>query len=461
VPYDEDVRGLLAAAVALEILLGPQPARAADGPRVLYSAKPTAVARTRACSTRVPLCVQAAEHARPTSTLDVLDAFERAWSLITGPLELPAPDVDPDTAAYEVFLSAPDAALLAGDLEATRLAARDTRSRIDRARSFTVVDERSRASCTLDALAARALVRASLFRSAPATDEATARAHATYLAGLAAPCGSALLADAAQEFQSEPQRAICDPHERAGVHAPDDAGGHSRGARLFADGASLVWSRLDWAYARAPGALVLAMWALAPTMTPANAPRWTNEPDGFDVLRESFKDRLSTGSTVHDLFLDVAVARAFMGSAEDGLHAPETRTLGDAARVPFDWDLPWPVAPTRVAPRVAVQPTGASYLVVRRSGAPPGARLRVEATWEEHARFLWAAVKLDARGHELGRIVIPAQERATDAQMTLVDLDAVDRILLVGANVGDPAYAFDPDERVWEPHGWLVTLAAE
>jgi hypothetical protein len=34
-------------------------------------------------------------------------------------------------------------------------------------------------------------------------------------------------------------------------------------------------------------------------------------------------------------------------------------------------------------------------------------------------------------------------------------------VLLVGVNAGDPAYAFDPDEAVWEPHGWLVTLASE
>ena len=79
----------------------------------------------------------------------------------------------------------------------------------------------------------------------------------------------------------------------------------------------------------------------------------------------SFKNALSTGSTLHDLLLDTAVARAFMGSSDDGLHQLETRTLGDAARVPLDWDLPWPATPKRVAPRAPVYPSGASYLVVR------------------------------------------------------------------------------------------------
>jgi hypothetical protein len=206
---------------------------------------------------------------------------------------------------------------------------------------------------------------------------------------------------------------------------------------------------------------VTATWALAPTMTDVPAHRWHDEPDAFDVLRVSFKNALSTGSTVNDLLLDSAVARAFLGAADDGLHQPETRTLGDAARLVVDWELPWPTRPKRVAPRAPVYPTGASYLVIQRAGARADARLRVEIAWEEHALFRWALVKLDAAGRELGRVVIPTRERATEAQMTLVELEGVDRVLLVGVNVGDPSYRFDPDDEAWEPHGWLVTLAEE
>jgi len=129
--------------------------------------------------------------------------------------------------------------------------------------------------------------------------------------------------------------------------------------------------------------------------------------------------------------------------------------------VPLDWDLPWPDRPRRIAPRAPVMPTGASYVVVRCAGARPGARLRVEIDWEEHALFRWTLVKQNAQGRELGRVPIATTDRATTAGMTLVGLDGVDRVLLVGVNAGDPAYAFDPDEEVWEPHGWLVTLAEE
>jgi len=303
----------------------------------------------------------------------------------------------------------------------------------------------SAGGCAMKALAAREMARAFMVRAAPASAESIARAQTAYLAQLIVPCAAGLGASGAQAFQSQPERAVC---------ATDAAG-------AFVDGAALFWGRIDWAYGRGPGSIVTASWALAPTTTEVAAARWHDEPDAFDVLRASFKGALSTGSTLHDLLLDTAIARAFMGSAEDGLHAPETATLGDAARVTMDWDLAWPKRAKRIAPRAPVDPTGASYVMIHRAGAAPGARLRVEIVWEEHALFRWAFVKLDAHGHELGRVVIPTRERATEAQMTLVDVDAVDRVLLVGVNVGDPAYRFDPDDEVWEPHGWLLTTAEE
>lgn len=435
---------------------------APSGPWIVYATRPHPPRDARFCALRAPVCVHAAKPADDAAALATASAFERAWQTLTGALALAPPDLDPDTLAYDVFLTDASDPALAADVATTPIEARDVRSRIDRARAFTVVDARVRPGCELDALAARSIARAMLDRAAPATDDATARAQTSYVAQLAVPCATALFADDAIAFQSQPNRAIADGHADRGVHAPDDPPERpSAAANLYADGGWLVWSRLEWGFSRAPGGLVAATWALAPTTTPASAVRWVHEPDTYDVLRESFKGRLSTGSTLADVWLDLAVARAFMGAADDGEHAPETRSLGDAARVPIDWDLPWPAAPKRVAPRAPVQPSGASYLVVRHAGAAPNARLRVEITWEEHALFRWALVKLDERGRELGRVVIPTKERATEAQMTLVDLDGVDRVLIVGANVGDPAYGFDPDDVVWEPHGFLVTLAAE
>jgi hypothetical protein len=45
--------------------------------------------------------------------------------------------------------------------------------------------------------------------------------------------------------------------------------------------------------------------------------------------------------------------------------------------------------------------------------------------------------------------------------MTVINLDGVDSLLIAATNVGDPFAPFDPDDETFEPHGWLLTLAAE
>lgn len=434
----------------------------APGPLVVYSARPELATDLRACSIHVPICVHTALPEDRLGATHILAAFEHAWQIMTGSLALNPPDVDPTTLAYDVFMV--DGASLGSEVSTTKLEARDVRSRIDRGRSFTLVDRRVRSGCVLDALASKEIARASLYREAPGTEEGTARAQSTSLAELVVPCAVGLSADAVQTFQSRPERTFCD--DAAGEEATV-AGGSlpktspRRASALYSNGASAFWTRLDWAFGRSPGVIVPASWALHPTTTPVGANRWVNEPDTFDVLQKTFKGAFSTGGTVHDLWLDFAIARAFLGSADDGFHLPELRTLGDSARVPLDWDIAWPTTPRRLAARAPIYPTGSGYLLIHREGARPGSRLRVETEWEELALFRWAFVKIDARGREIGRVVIPTKERATQAQMTLVDLDGVDRILLVGVNLGDPAYAFDPDDEVWEPHGFAVTVAEE
>ncbi|MDB4940767.1 MAG: hypothetical protein JWP97_301 [Labilithrix sp.] len=424
----------------------PPPDVGLPGPVIAYVSPPSLVRESRACSARVPLCVHAGRTTSPRVVLDVLAVAERAWETLQGAIGLPAPDVDPAELAYPVFV-APAAESGTWPVE------RDVRSRLDRARALTVLAEADVAGrgCARDALVAREIARAFLLRSVPATPEAIARAETTYLAELVVPCAEAFAAPAVAAFQQHPERAVCDA--RGADPAAQDA--------AFQAGAALFWRRIDWAYGRGPGSMIMASWALAPTRTDVPSFRWHDEPDVFDVLRVSFKGALGTGSTLDDLLLDTAVARAFLGAAEDGLHAPETRALGEAASITPDWDLPWPTSPRRVAPRAPVAPTGMSVLRIAHAGAAPDARLRVEIAWEEHALFRWALVRVDAQGHELGRVAVPTRQRATETQMTLVDLAGVDHVLLVGTNVGDPSYRFDPDDEAWEPHGWLVTLAEE
>ena len=75
--------------------------------------------------------------------------------------------------------------------------------------------------------------------------------------------------------------------------------------------------------------------------------------------------------------------------------------------------------------------------------------------------MLWTLVRVDGRGLEMSRVNVPEMDRGTEAQMSLVDLDGVARVLVVASNAGDPLYPFDPDDYIWEPHGWVVSLASE
>src|SRR5262249_48867317 len=140
---------------------------------------------------------------------------------------------------------------------------------------------------------------------------------------------------------------------------------------------------------------------------------------------------------------------------------PEARALGEAIAPRVDWSIDWPASARRLASIHPVAPTGTAYVLVRHAGAPAGARLRVEIEWEEHARMKWSAVTLDASGKPRGRVAIPAMARGVEAHGTIAELDGADAILLAGTNVGDADVPFDPDDDVWEPHGFLVTVASE
>src|SRR5204862_5554504 len=131
--------------------------------------------------------------------------------------------------------------------------------------------------CMRDLEIARQLARAIGMRLAPSADEGSARAEAGYLARLAVPCAMSMV-DGIDAFQKNPERALVE-------------GGN---------GAALFYWWIDDAFGRIPGGMVGAMWQVAPTFTAAGADRWIGEPDGFDVLRKTFKGALMTGSTIDD-----------------------------------------------------------------------------------------------------------------------------------------------------------------
>ena len=451
-------RRLFVAALAVGLTLGmSRPAHAGDPPNVavrpefarsgsfvVYPPRPTMPRARKACSFLHPMCVHVAKGGPgepEREALALLDALDRAWSLAVDALDLPPPDPSPETGALDVYL-------VPGDPFATRvgLAERALTGGFDRASAFGLVGRGVTPGCALDAAAARVVTRAVLFRVAPATDEGSALAETTYLSSVLVPCAP-VPALGLSLFQGHPEIGLADtlgpPTETVD---PPPLRLTATAGEIYASGASSFYAWTDASFAVSPGSLVRAVWALSPTITPPGAARWNNEPDGFEVLRMSFKEALGTKTTVDDLWLDFAVGRAF-----------DTRFP-----VRFEWSVDWPTHPRSLSASVlGVAPTGAAYIAVDCKGRPAGTRLRFEATWEEHARMLWTLVRVDASGREVSRVGVPSRERGTDAQLTLIDLDQAARVFIVGINAGDPLFPFDPDDYQQEPHGWVVSLAAE
>jgi hypothetical protein len=106
-----------------------------------------------------------------------------------------------------------------------------------------------------------------------------------------------------------------------------------------------------------------------------------------------------------------------------------------------------------------VAPSGASYVMIDHAGAPAGASLRVEASWEDYGRMKWAVVKLDAEGHALAVLPITSPRLATSTALTVELIDSVDRFLVLGVNVGSTEHPFNPGQGWWEPHGWVLTIS--
>jgi hypothetical protein len=333
------------------------------------------------------------------SSRATLEALERAWE--TGVvLGVPLPR------AFDAYV--------APEPSRSAISDRDSLRHFDYASAFSILDARAN-GCARDFEAARELYTASALSVAPAIDDASLRGESTALAALAVPC----VAIDATSFQSHADRAIADPEVDP--------------TPFFA------W--VDSELGKEPGRALTATWALAPTKTPGDD-HWNAEPDVFDVLRESFKDARGVGYSFEDALAEFSVARLEMG-----------------APVRFDWDVAWPKSARTLASPFPVSEAGATY--VRIDGAGAASRLRVDASWEEHAKMRWTVVKLDAAGKPIAQWEAKAQPKATEAHLQIVDTQGAAAFVVVASNVGNWTTPFDPDEGPWEPHGWLLTIAQE
>ncbi len=399
----------------------------------------------RACSFTLPVCVHAPADVPGAALLESLAHLEAAMRAYDA-LGLPRPLPDGargGSPSYDLYLER-------GPRRSPTRVGHDLRAvgeRFDAASAFAFITAPGRGGCTSASDAAYALGHAVAVRLDAGAEEGALAMAASYLAAIAAPCAAEELA-AIDAFQRAPERALT-------------------GAALGAlDGALLFPWYLDDAYGTGtPAQVAMSLLAIAAQSTPAGAPRFRAEPDTFDALRASLRSR---GEDLDDLLLELAIARAFLGSRSDGAHLSDAERFGDFGRVRFEWSLPYATLPRRVAPLRPIEPTGATYvwldLSAENAGARPdlkAAEITFVADWELPALFRWAIVKVDRQGAEAGRVEVAGIFGSSRAQRTVVGLDGLSGLLLVGVNAGSMIRSrpFDPDDAPFMPHAYTVWLS--
>jgi hypothetical protein len=397
------------------------------------------------CSFRCPVCVHARRGFPRAALLGTLADLEKASALLVDTLGLPAPLADGragGSAAFDLYLVAPDARGLDGGFVTTTRD--DPDPSFDRASAFALLREDMPPARIRANLVARAFASGIAWGVDAGETPAVRESHAAYLAELVAPC-SPVSTELIDDFQAHPERAVTAP-----------------GAAGYAVGIAFPWY-LDLALGSGiPGAVPMGLAVISGQHTRSFGLRWDNEPDLFDALRSTLKARTPV-STIADFWLDFAVARLFMGSRDDGVHFPETAFSGSAGRVRFDWSVPYASLPRRLSPERPIDPTGATYTWVDLRGAPPQTRLVFRVEWEAPVPFRWALVRIASDGTEASRVLVTSQQKTTIAERNLDALDGLSGVAVVGVNIGDLALddPFDPDHTPYEPHSYVLTVAAE
>jgi hypothetical protein len=405
-------------------------------------------AQPGACSPREPVCVAvAAGSVVPEARrLQALVAAEEAYGTLVHTLGLPPPLAPLGGASMRRFT-----VLLKNEETASALPiARDATSRFDRVSSVGLADA-SVGGCVLAANVTAAVAGGISWRVAPAQDAGSRDGLLTSLVSLTVPCAAPLAAAAIARAQSHPNDAViaADRSEFA-APLPPAQDGVGTGSTLFFD-----W--LDGTLAARPGGALVGVWAAAATRTPIDARRWVNEPDTFDVLATSAKGAFGTNSDLGDLFLHFGTDRLFFATAPKRF--PWAGGYRAATPLAADRRIPWPDAPRRFLHPRPVAHSGMTAVAIDLAGRPAGKRLRAEITWEDFAHFRFQWVTVGADGLPLAAYPIAGEARGTAANGTLVNLDGATQALLIGTSDGDPRYPFDPDDEVWEAHGYDLVIA--
>lgn len=381
----------------------------------------------RVCSFAEPVCVhgEAADGAR---ALEALGEAEEACRFLRHQARLPAPEGDGagGSRAVDLYLRPLGGARMRLGFEVP------TRFPRDRAPVYGLI-ERDLTGCARATAIHRAMAAAHLAAVDGGEAGASFATTAAYLAMMATGCHGEVAA-AVDDAQARPSRALLPP-------GPPDG-----------DGSPLLWWWLDSTMSEgAPGSMLTALWYHGVQSTRLDLARSLNLPDLMAVLSRLAVTRKTTRDA---MLLDLAVARAFLGERDAGVHFPEAAWLGGAGRVRFEASWPHRTLPRRLA-FSPLDPTGMVYGWVDLGEAPAPAKLGFRATWEHPVTMRWALVRVAADGQEISRMVLPHRRGDFEANTVVEELEGAAGLLIVGVSNGEVSLdePFRIDAAPYEPHG--------
>ena len=145
-------------------------------------------------------------------------------------------------------------------------------------------------------------------------------------------------------------------------------------------------------------------------------------------------------------------AAALDGSAQPAANGGQTIVVDDVA------ELVAAMSPEHAGSHIVVR--AGSYLVSQPLVVPDGATLGFQAVWEAPVAFGWTFVRIAEDGSELSRVDVPFQERATEVEARITELQGARAVAIVGTYLDEVslAHPFDPDVTPFEPNGVTVYL---
>lgn len=372
------------------------------------------------CATTAPLCVHAGATVSATTLTATRELATSTW-LDLEVLKLPRPLLELDGKVHLYLADVPEEdGLRVGRGRLDLLLDRDA------APAFVVLDEGHAAAggCALRARVAEGLTLASAYAVDVGEAPFVLRGLARHAARLVSPCPAESEARLVR-WQAQPWKA------------------------MDVDGVEYMIRFLDERRGKGFGAIVPALLSMAiehrgivePALDDDLGPaHFHDETSVFDVLSATMKDG---GGSLDELLVDVAVARAL-----------------EAVGPVLEWDVLASSLPRRLAVRRPIEPTGTTYLRVKLDAMPKGGGVDFDLEWEQGARFVWRAVKLDAAGKVVGEVRPPVLETARKFTLDVRALQGVASIVLVGVQSGDPHKPWRPAEPLGYGHAYEVGIFA-